>query len=166
MLEVTVIGHIGADAEVKESNGNRFIKFSVADTKRHTDEQGVVTEKTTWVDVIKNIGNESRLAEYLKKGAQVYVRGNLSTNIYQTRSGSVNSGIKCNAKEVTLLSPSSSSSQPNAVPNGQQFPAQQTQQQYQPTQGLYPAQPTYPQPQRNPAPQGTPSYPQGGYYKK
>lgn len=158
MLEVTIIGHIGADAEVKESNGNRFLKFSVADTTKYTDTQGVVTERVTWVDVIKKIGAESRLAEYLKKGTQVFVRGKLSTNVYQTRSGEFKAGINCSAREVTMLSASNSDNQQN--------PAQYPQPHYQPTQGQYQQPTNYPTSQRNQAPQGYPSHQQGSYYKQ
>ena len=54
MLQSTLIGHLGADAECKNANGKEFVTFRVANTDRWTDDAGQVHESTTWVDCIIN----------------------------------------------------------------------------------------------------------------
>ena len=64
MLQVQVIGNLGADAEVKEFNGSKGVCFNVAHTERWTDEQGTKHENTTWVSCILN-GDGGKLLPYL-----------------------------------------------------------------------------------------------------
>ena len=54
MLKVEIIGNLGADAEIKESNGSKFVVMRVAHTSKYTDQNGQPHESTTWVDVTLN----------------------------------------------------------------------------------------------------------------
>lgn len=83
MLQFTVIGNLGADAQVKEDNGKKFVSFNVAHTDRWTDAEGVVHSSTSWVSCALN-GDGGRLLEYLKKGKTVYVTGRGSTRVYSS----------------------------------------------------------------------------------
>lgn len=74
MLKIQIIGHVGKDAEVKDVNGKKVINFSVAHTEKYKDNQGNQQEKTTWVDCAK-WGDQTAVAQYIKKGGQVYVEG-------------------------------------------------------------------------------------------
>lgn len=80
MLQLTVIGHLGADAEVKNSNGNDFVSFRVAHSETFTDSTGTRKERTQWVSCALN-GNGGALLPYLKKGTQVCVVGNMTLGI-------------------------------------------------------------------------------------
>lgn len=114
MLKVTVIGNIGKDAEYKEFNGNKFIAFNVAATKRYRDAQGNTHTKTTWVSCLKR--GESNVIGYLKKGAQVYVEGELSVRTYSTQQG-IQAGVDCLVDKLELLG---SKPQDNAQQGAQQ----------------------------------------------
>lgn len=96
MLKVEVIGNIGNDAEVKNINGNECVAFNVASSEKRNG-----TEYTTWVSVLMN-GNGGNLTQYLKRGAKVFVRGNLSVKQYQGNNGQWNVGINVSASEVQL----------------------------------------------------------------
>ena len=100
MLKVTVIGNLGKDAEYKEFNGNKFIAFNVAATKRYKDASGNTNTKTTWVSCLKR--GESNVIGYLKKGAQVYVEGELSVRTYSTQQG-IQAGVDCLVDKIELL---------------------------------------------------------------
>lgn len=100
MLVVEVIGNLGADAEVKEFNGQKFIAFSVAHTESYNDRQGQKRERTTWVSCLKF--GESGVINYLKKGTRVFVRGELSTKVYEAN-GTTQAGVNCKVKELQLL---------------------------------------------------------------
>lgn len=100
MLKVEFVGHIGADAEIKDFNGKRYIAFNVATSERFKDAQGNPVSRTTWVSCLKP--GEGSVVNYLKKGTQVYCRGNLTVRTYTGRNG-VEAGINCTVSELELL---------------------------------------------------------------
>jgi single-strand DNA-binding protein len=100
MLVVEVIGNLGADATIREFSGQKFIAFSVAHTESYTNAQGQKQERTTWVSCLKY--GESAVLNYLKKGTRVFIRGELSTKIYEA-GGSSQVGINCKVRELQLL---------------------------------------------------------------
>lgn len=103
MLELTLIGNLGKDAEQKEINGRPVMTFNVAHSEKGADGQ----ERTTWVSCIRNIkdGNNS-LLQYLKKGTRVYVRGKVYTKIYNDTAT-----LNCNVTYIELLGSSQQSAQ-------------------------------------------------------
>lgn len=101
MLQVEIIGNIGNDAQVKDFKGKKYIAFNVAHSEKFKNQQGVETERTTWVSVLKP--GESAVAQYLKKGTPVFVRGDLSVKAYKDNAGNWQVGVNCLAREVQLL---------------------------------------------------------------
>lgn len=101
MLVMETCGFLGNDAEIKEFNGKRYVSFNVAASDRHKDANGTVVSRTTWVSCLK-LG-EGALATYLKKGTQVFIRGDLSTKIFTNANGA-QVGINCHVRELQLLS--------------------------------------------------------------
>lgn len=101
MLQVGIIGNIGNDAQVKDFNGKKYIAFNVAHSEKFKNQQGVETERTTWVSVLKP--GEGAIVNYLKKGTPVFVRGDLSFKQYQDNAHNWQVGVNCLAREVQLL---------------------------------------------------------------
>ena len=101
MLKAEIIGTIGADAEVKEFSGKKYVSFSVACNDYAKDQQGNRTETTTWVSVLW-YGDGGGLLPYLKKGAKVFIRGNLKAKAYTDKQGAAQASININAFEVQL----------------------------------------------------------------
>lgn len=88
MLKLTMIGHLGNDAEIRDVNGQKCISFSLAHTERFTNRQGVQEERTTWVNcAMWRQDGKTGVAEFLKKGKHVYVEGIPSARAYTTRDG-------------------------------------------------------------------------------
>jgi single-strand DNA-binding protein len=87
--KVTLIGRLGKDPEVRNfQNGGKVVNFSVATSERWKDSDGNQKERTEWHNVA--IFNEKlgEIAErYLRKGAQVYLEGQLQTRKWQDQSG-------------------------------------------------------------------------------
>ena len=50
MLQCTIIGNIGADAVIKESEGREFVAFRVAHNESYTQADGSKKETSMWVD--------------------------------------------------------------------------------------------------------------------
>lgn len=84
MQKLFVIGNLGVDAEVKNSNGKEFISFKVADTSRFTDQKGNVSETTTWINCAMTGDKDTKVLPFLKKGVKVYVEGKPSYRLYSS----------------------------------------------------------------------------------
>lgn len=100
MLKVSFVGYVGSDAELKEFNGKRFISFNVATSDRYKDAQGNTVTRTAWVSCLRP--GESNVINYLRKGVQVYVRGDLSAKPYNGKNG-LEAGLNCRVSELELL---------------------------------------------------------------
>lgn len=102
MLTTIVIGHLGADAEQKNSNGNEFVTFRVAHTDKWTDDAGQTHENTTWIDCI--INGSPKVLPYLKKGQMVYVSGSLGLRVYSSpKERCMKAGATISVKQIELL---------------------------------------------------------------
>lgn len=101
MLQIEVIGNIGADAEIKEFGGKKYVSFNVAHSERRKDANGTTVESTTWVSVL-SFGDGGGLTQYLKRGAKVFVRGRMSVKQYQDKNKHWQVAVNCNASEIQL----------------------------------------------------------------
>ena len=80
--KVLLIGRLGADPEIKQMvNGKSVARLSVATSQSWKDKStGERKEKTEWHRVvIFNEGLVNVVQQYVKKGANIYVEGQLST---------------------------------------------------------------------------------------
>ena len=80
--KVLLIGRLGADPEVKQMvNGKSVARLSLATSQSWKDKStGEKKEKTEWHRIVVfNEGLVNVVQQYLKKGAQVYIEGQLST---------------------------------------------------------------------------------------
>jgi len=80
--KVLLIGRLGADPEIKQMvNGKSVARISLATSNTWKDKNtGEKKEKTEWHRVvIFNEGLIKVVQQYVKKGAQVYIEGQLST---------------------------------------------------------------------------------------
>lgn len=95
--KVIIIGRLGADPELKyTSSGTAIARFNVATSDQWTDKNtGEKQEKTQWHRVVAWTKLAELCGQYLKKGRQVYVEGQL-----QTRSWDDKEGIKRYTTEI------------------------------------------------------------------
>jgi|TARA_B110000438_G_scaffold209034_1_gene200872 single-strand DNA-binding protein len=80
--KVLLIGRLGADPEIKQMvNGKSVARLSLATSNTWKDKNtGEKKEKTEWHRVvIFNEGLVNVVQQYVKKGAQVYIEGQLTT---------------------------------------------------------------------------------------
>ena len=80
--KVQLIGRLGADPEIKQMvNGKSVARLSIATSQNWKDKSsGERKEKTEWHRVvIFNEGLVNVVQQYVKKGANVYIEGALST---------------------------------------------------------------------------------------
>ena len=87
--KVLLIGRLGADPEIKQMvNGKSVARLSIATGQSWKDKTtGERKEKTEWHRVvIFNEGLVSVVQQYLKKGANVYIEGALTTRKWKDES--------------------------------------------------------------------------------
>jgi single-strand DNA-binding protein len=98
--KVCLIGHLGADPEVRRTQDGRPIaNLRIATSESWKDKNtGERKEKTEWHRVvIFNEGLAGIAEKYLKKGSQVYIEGAL-----QTRKWTDQQGVEKYSTEVVL----------------------------------------------------------------
>ena len=80
--KVLLIGRLGADPEIKQMvNGKSVARLSLATSQTWKDKTtGEKKEKTEWHRIVVfNEGLVNVVQQYLKKGAQIYVEGQITT---------------------------------------------------------------------------------------
>lgn len=120
MNSLNFTGNIGSDAEIRYTPDQKPVtSWSVALRSGYGK-----SEKTNWVRCTMFGDRGTKLAEYLKKGTQVAVMGELSLNEYTNKAGENKASLECNVANITLLGSKNNS---------------QDSSQYQPTQNNAPA---------------------------
>src|ERR1043166_6939538 len=95
--KVILVGNLGKDPEVRRLNsGEPVVNLSVATSENWRDKQsGERREKTEWHRVVIFNENLAKVAEqYLKKGAKVYIEGQLQTRKYTDKDGAEKFSLK------------------------------------------------------------------------
>ena len=111
MLQLTVLGHIGADAKSVTENGKTFVSFNVAHSEKWTSQDGQVHESTTWVSCLLN-GDGGNVLPYLKKGQLIFAQGRCSTRVYSSRTErKMMAGLNLTIDRIELVG-----TQPDPIP--------------------------------------------------
>ncbi len=156
--KVILVGHLGADPEVRYTPGGAAVaNLRVATSESWTDKQtGQRQDKTEWHRVVLfgRLGEIS--GEYLRKGSQVYLEGRLQTRKWQDQNGQdrYSTDIVCN--EMQMLSGRDSGAAPMGGSNQQGGYQQGNQDNYQKAQPQRAPQNNYSQapPQAQPSDMG------------
>ncbi|MDF7667601.1 single-stranded DNA-binding protein [Orbaceae bacterium ESL0727] len=87
--KVILVGNLGQDPEIRYlPNGNAVANFSVATSESWKDKQtGETKDRTEWHRVVVFGKLAEVVGEYVKKGSQVYLEGQLQTRKWQDQSG-------------------------------------------------------------------------------
>ncbi|MFI5115579.1 MAG: single-stranded DNA-binding protein [Terriglobales bacterium] len=84
--KVILIGNLGRDPEVKYTQaGMAVARFSVATTDRVKDKDGNWQDRTEWHNLVAFQRTAEIAAEYLKKGAKVYIEGRLHSDSWDDK---------------------------------------------------------------------------------
>ncbi|AXV15480.1 single-stranded DNA-binding protein [Neorhizobium sp. SOG26] len=88
--KVILIGNVGADPEIRRTQDGRPIaNLRIATSEQWRDRNtGERREKTEWHNVVVfNEGLTKVVEQYVKKGAKLYIEGQLQTRKWQDQSG-------------------------------------------------------------------------------
>lgn len=96
------IGNLGRDAEIHIHGGKSVINFSIAHTEKYKDSSGTPMSKTVWVSCAWWT-DKTAIAQYLKKGTQVFVEGIPGVKMWRDNSGENKCDMTCRIHSVQLL---------------------------------------------------------------
>lgn len=103
--KVILIGHLGQDPEVRYMpNGDAVANLRLATSSSWKDKQtGEKQERTEWHTVVCFKRLAEIAGEYLKKGAQVYIEGELQTRKWQDKEGKDRYTTEVRASSLQML---------------------------------------------------------------
>jgi single-strand DNA-binding protein len=106
MINLTMIGNLGTDARINETNGRKAISFAVAHNVEFKDAKGQEIKRTTWVNctIWKEQGQSAKIKEYLLSGTKVWIEGEPSVRTYKNKEGITVAAMDVNVRRVELLS--------------------------------------------------------------
>jgi single-strand DNA-binding protein len=126
--KVILVGNLGKDPEVRHTqDGRPIVNLSVATSENWRDKQtGERKERTEWHRVVIFNENLAKVAEqYLKKGAKVYLEGQLQTRKYTDKDGaekySTEVVLQQYRGELTMLDARGGGGDTAGLSNGESF---------------------------------------------
>ncbi|MEA5111621.1 MAG: single-stranded DNA-binding protein [Lentimicrobium sp.] len=101
---VQLIGHLGADPEVKTFENNRKVaRLSLATNDEYTDKEGQKVKQTQWHQLVV----WGRLAEtcekYLTKGKEVAIEGKLTYRTWNDKDGKSHNITEIIVNELLMM---------------------------------------------------------------
>lgn len=102
MIKLQIVGNLGGDCIQKEVNGKTVINFNVAHTEKFKDAQGNLKERTTWVNCAYWT-DRTAVAQYLKKGKQVYAEGYPEADGYLNKENQPAATLRMRVQNLQLL---------------------------------------------------------------
>jgi len=101
--KVILIGHLGKDAETRfTASGTALTRFTVATNRRVKDSQtGDWRDETDWHTIA--MWRNENLGQYLTKGKQVYIEGQLRSRSYDDKDGQKRYVTEVVVDEIILL---------------------------------------------------------------
>lgn len=115
--KVTLIGHLGADPEMRRlPSGVAMAKLRVATAERYRDKDGQWREDTEWHDVTLWRAMAERAEQALRKGMLVYVEGKLTHKTYEDRHGTKHKRAEVAAATLRLLDKKTGAPEPPPTP--------------------------------------------------
>lgn len=101
MQKIELIGNLGSDANVEKKAERGFVAFRLAVTRTKKGSTGAVEKRTEWYTVNAYISDG--IIPYLKKGARVFLRGELFTSVYTDKAGNALVGLDVITRELELV---------------------------------------------------------------
>ncbi|HKK03298.1 MAG TPA: single-stranded DNA-binding protein [Gammaproteobacteria bacterium] len=103
--KVILVGNLGADPESRTTPGGLTVtNIRVATTEKRKDRQsGDFVEETEWHRVVMFDRLAEVAREYLRKGSQVYIEGQIRTNKWQDKEGNDRYTTEIIGREMQML---------------------------------------------------------------
>jgi single-strand DNA-binding protein len=115
--QLTLIGHIGQDAQTRTLDGGRVVtSFSVAYSEQWKNAAGEKQERTTWFNCSYFTATTPGVAEYLRRGSLICITGKVSARAYLGNNNQPAASLELNVDTIKLLSTLKRDEQPATTP--------------------------------------------------
>lgn len=102
--EVTLLGRLGADPELKYTpSGTPCVTFSLATSRKYTGENGNEVERVTWHRIVTWKKTAELCDKFLKKGSLAYLQGRIEGRTYTDNQGISRYATEIVASRVVFL---------------------------------------------------------------
>ncbi|MCP4950656.1 MAG: single-stranded DNA-binding protein [Proteobacteria bacterium] len=105
--KATIIGNLGADPEIKETENMVIANLRIATNEKWKDKSGQKQERTEWHRVVFFGRTAEVCRDYLRKGSSVFVEGRIQTDKYE-KDGEPRYSTKIMGREMKMLDAKSS----------------------------------------------------------
>ena len=100
---VQLIGNLGNDPIMKDVNGNKLAKFTMATNQAYTNKKGERIEDTQWHNLVV-WGKLAELVErFVSKGKEIAVEGQIQTRSYDDADGNKRYITEIVAHDIVFL---------------------------------------------------------------
>lgn len=101
MRTLIVTGFLAKDSEIEIlPSGNKIFKAVMASNEYGDEKNPDGTNKAVWVNISSFKEDTLRKQQYLKKGSNVIVIGDMKTRVYQNKNGEYSCGIEVSNADV------------------------------------------------------------------
>lgn len=102
---ITIIGNVGRDPEMRyTAEGVGVCSFTVAVNKRYKRSDGQQVDKTTWFRVSAWRQLAEVCSQYVHKGMQIMVAGEVEANAFTGNDGQPRASLELTARDIKFLS--------------------------------------------------------------
>jgi single-strand DNA-binding protein len=104
--QIIIVGNVGRDPEMRyTADGTGVCSFTVAVNKRTVDRTtNERKDSTTWFKVSAWRQLAEVCSQYVRKGMQIFVVGEVRATAYVTQAGEARASLEITAREVKFLS--------------------------------------------------------------
>ena len=114
---IQIIGHVGADPEVKTlNNGTKVVTIRVATTEKWTDRDGTNHEETQWHTVTLWRRLADIVGKFVRKGSALYVEGKMVYRPWTDQSGNKRISAEIEASDIQMLDKKADTGSQTAAP--------------------------------------------------
>lgn len=119
--QVTLVGNLGADPELRRAGDNPVLQLRIATTESFLDRQQQRQERTEWHTVVVWGRRGEGLARILTKGSKICIVGSLRTNSWEANDGTKRYRTEIVARNVVLCGGGQNA--PRSAPQADDTPA-------------------------------------------
>lgn len=118
--KVILLGNVGKDPEVRETNGGSVANLKLATSEKYTDKNGKKQENTEWHNLVVYGKLADVVSKYVNKGDKLYVEGAITTKKWKDKEGNDRYTTEIKVRDLTMLGGGAEKkSQPVAVAVGE-----------------------------------------------
>ena len=102
MQKLILIGRVGVDAQIRQAGTTQVINFSLCHSESYKNKDGVKVEKTQWFEC-NYFTDKTKIADYIKRGDNVFVEGTVDMQLYVDRNGKTQGKFTVKVLSIQLL---------------------------------------------------------------